>query len=247
VVAEYAVHPAADPDVNRPALAAMVEQMDAAIGRLLAVLRAAGRERDTLVVFTADHGPMGASERRKPLRGAKADLYEGGVRVPLLLRWPEGIAAGQVRDAIVSGMDVFPTVLTACDVPVAETVDGLSLWPVIRDGSRPLAREASYWHYPHYHHLGLGPCGAIRMGEYKLLEWFRPAPVYELFNLATDPGETRNLAAVEPERCDALLRCLREWRRSVGAQEMQPNPVYDPAAPTRLLPPVGDEVRLKDS
>jgi arylsulfatase A len=243
LMARFSRHPAADPQVNRPALGAMVAQMDAAMGRLLAALRERGRERDTMVVFTSDHGPLAPSELRKPLRGAKADLYEAGIRVPLLLRWPERIAPGQVCDEMVTGMDLFPTLLNACGGPAESAVDGLDLWPLIRGKVGPLGREAMHWHYPHYHHLGLGPCGAIRAGDYKLIEWFGREPAYELFNVTDDPSETRNLATTEPARCAELAARLRQWRQSIGAQEMRPNPGYDPAAPTRILPPATDRLR----
>ncbi len=247
LAAKYATHPAADPEVNRPVFAAMVELLDAAMGRLLDALHRAGRDRDTLVVFTADHGAMGASERRKPLRGAKADLYEGGLRVPLLLRWPGRIAPGQVRDALVSGADLFPTLLTAAGATPATALDGVNLWPVIGDVSAPAPHDALHWHYPHYHHLGVGPSGSIRVGEHKLIEWFGPTPRLELFDLGADPGDARNLAAIEPGRRDALRRRLHAWQVEVGAQAMTPNPGYDSAAPTRLHPPAGDAIPGKDS
>jgi arylsulfatase A-like enzyme len=247
--AKYAAKPDADPDINRPTLGAMVEELDREIGRLLYALRSAGRDRDTLVIFTADHGPMGPSEQRKPLRGAKADLYEGGLRVPLLLRWPGHIGAGQVREQIVSGADVFPTALAVAGCTPPGPIDGLDLWPAIQDPAYRFARDALHWHYPHYHHLGLAPCGAIRVGEEKLIEWFEPSlgargasgPAYELFDLAADPGETRDLATARPQRCAELLQQLREWRRAVQAQEMRVNPGYDPTAPTQLIPPAGDQ------
>lgn len=255
LVARYAARPGADGAVNRPVLAAMIDEMDRATGRLLDALRTAGRDRDTLVVFTADHGAFGASERRKPLRGAKADLYEGGVRVPLLLRWPGRVPSGAVREHVVSGMDLFPTLLAAADAPADANVDGRDLWPVIRDAGQSLARDALCWHYPHYHHLGLGPAGAIRVGNFKLVEWFEAAlgatgargPAVELFDLAADPGETRNLAAEMPGRCAELRERLRAWRHAVGAQEMQLNPAYDPSAPTQLLPPAGDSASRRIS
>lgn len=244
---KFTAHPAADAELNRPALGAMVAQLDAAVGRLLAALRATGLDRDTLVVFTSDHGAMGASDRRKPLRGAKADLYEAGVRVPLLLRWPGPIAAGQVRETPVSGTDLFPTLLTACGVGAPTEGDGLSLWPLIQDPAHALPREAMYWHYPHYHHLGPGPCGAVRFGDYKLIEWFGRPSRLELFNLAKDPGETCNLAAEEPARRDELARRLQAWRHEIGAQEMSANPDFDPTAPTRKLPPAGDSADTRNS
>ena len=247
LVAKYAARSGADPEVNRPVLGAMVEQMDTAIGRLMDALRR--RERDTLVVFVADHGPLAPSERRKPLRGSKADLYEGGLRVPLLMRWPGRIAPRQVRDALVSGTDLFPTLLAAAGVTNHLPVDGLNLWPVIEDPKGQLARAELCWHYPHYHHQGIAPCGAIRVGDFKLIEWFEPvlnptparsSIAYEMYNLALDPGETRNLAEADPARRDALLRQLRKWRTVVGAQMMRPNPEYDHTAPTSVLPPLSD-------
>jgi arylsulfatase A len=252
LVAKYQAKPGADPQVNRPVLGAMVEQMDAAIGRLLDALHKAGRDRNTLVIFTSDHGPLGASERRKPLRGAKADLYEGGLRVPLLLRWPGRIAPAQVRDALVSGVDLFPTILAAAGIAEGPPVDGMNLWPVISSERAALSRTELCWHYPHYHHLGLGPSGAVRVADFKLIEWFEPSlhpgnskrPPYELFNLASDPGETYNLAEAEPARRDALVRQLHKWRGAVGAQMMRPNPEYDPARPTQVLPPISDSVAV---
>ena len=235
-IARHAARPGADPDVNRPAFAAMVEGLDTATGRLLDALHRAGRERDTLVVFTADHGPLAPSDVRKPLRGAKADLYEGGLRVPLLLRWPGRMAAGAVHGAPVSGADLFPTLLAACGAPYG-LVDGVNLWPALDDPAHATWRPALHWHYPHYHHLGRGPCGAILRGEHKLIEWFGREPRVELFNLAADPGEARDLAAAEPTRAAALLAELRAWRRNVGAQEMTPNPDYNAHAPTDLLAP----------
>lgn len=255
LVAKYAAKATADAEVNRPALGAMIEEMDRETGRLLEAIRAAGRDRDTLVVFTSDHGALGAPDSRKPLRGAKADLYEGGLRVPLLLRWPGSIPPGIVRRELASGADIFPTILAAAGAAFDATIDGLSLWPVIRDASQRLSRDALHWHYPHYHHLGIAPGAAIRAGSLKLIEWFEPClgvrgtprPQCELFDLADDPGETRNLAELQPSCRDELLQSLRAWRRSVNAQEMRLNPEYDPAKPTRLLPPADDTTPNEDS
>jgi arylsulfatase A len=253
LVAKHAAKPGADPMINRPVLGAMVERLDAAIGRLLDELRRSGKERETLVVFTSDHGPLAPANRTKPLRGAKANLYEGGLRIPLLIRWPGKIASRQVRDAVVSSADIFPTLLAAAGAE-HPPVDGMNLWPVIDEPAHPLPRTELCWHYPHYHHLGIGPSGAIRVGDYKLIEWFEPAlnvsrageaPACELFNLNRDPGESCNVAETEPERRDALLRQLRKWRGAVGAQPMKPNPNYDPSVPTRVLPPPGSATEFE--
>jgi arylsulfatase A len=246
-VAKYAAKAGADHEVNRPVFGAMVEQLDAATGRLLAALRGSGRERDTLVIFTSDHGPLGPSARRKPLRGAKADLYEGGLRVPLLMRWPEKIAAGAVREQLVSGADIFPTIVSACGGQSDSEIDGVSLWPLVLGERAGLPRDTLHWHYPHYHHLGPGPCAAIRVGDWKLIEWFGVAPRYELFDLAADPGEEHDLAANEPAQRDELRRKLQAWRDAVGAQMMQPNRRYNPAEPTHVLPPEGDSALRRNS
>ena len=156
------------------------------------------------------------------------------------MRWPDHTAAAQVRDAMVSGMDVFPTLLAAVGASSAGEVDGVNLWPVIQDAAAPAPHEALHWHYPHYHHLGRGPCGAIRAGDFKLIEWFGMPSRCELFNLARDPGETNDLAATDISRRDALWQDLRAWRNQVGAQEMSPNPAYDASALTQLLPPADD-------
>lgn len=247
LVAKHAAKPGADAKINRPVLSAMVEQLDTAIGRLLEAVRHGGKERETLVVFTSDHGPLAPARRTQPLRGAKANLYEGGLRVPLLLRWPGKIAARQVSETLVSTADLFPTLLAAAGAEHSP-VDGLTLWPVINGAAQSLPRTELCWHYPHYHHQGLGPSGAIRVGDYKLIEWFEQAMQVpggrggsgcELFNVSRDPGETCDLAGMEPERRDALLVQLRRWRAAAGAQMMKPNPEYESGVVTRILPPPG--------
>ncbi|MBL9215924.1 MAG: sulfatase [Opitutaceae bacterium] len=246
-VRKYAAKPGAERDGNRPVVAAMVEEVDRSVGRLLETLHATALARDTLVVFTSDHGAFGRSTERKPLRGAKADLYEGGIRVPLIWHWPGRIAAG-ARSALVFGTDLFPTLLAAAGAPVPAGLDGHSLHAHLLDPAvPPPPRAALHWHFPHYHHLGLAPSGAIRAGRHKLIEWFdrslggAAGPACELYDLEADPGETRDLAAAEPALCAALAARLREWRREVGAQEMRPNPAFDPArGGTEAVPPPGD-------
>ncbi|MDO8540874.1 MAG: sulfatase [Opitutaceae bacterium] len=253
VIEKYARQPGADETMNRPVLAAMVEEMDKGVGRLMEALAASGRGRDTLVIFTADHGPVGPADTRQPLRGAKADLYEGGLRVPLLLRWPGRIPTGAVREQPVTGADLFPTVLEVAKIKSAEPVDGSSLWPMIENGGHRLVHDALFWHYPHYHHLGIAPAGAIQADGWKLIEWFEPSlgaagaltPRCELFNLEADPAETHDLAPTERTHCEQLLGRLRDWRRSVGAQEMRLNPHFDPRQPTRILPPALDTSALE--
>lgn len=247
LVEKYRAKPGADDDGNRPVLAAMVEELDRSIGRVLAALRTTPRGRNTLVVFTSDHGAFGRSVNRKPLRGAKADLYEGGVRVPLIVQGPHQFSVG-VRSSAVFGVDLLPTLLDYIGQPGTASFDGRSFAPLLRDPAAVSPHAALYWHFPHYHHLGLAPCGAIRRGSYKLIEWFdrtiggaTDGPGCELYDLVVDPHETRDLAAEQPGRVAEMLDQLRAWRHEVGAQEMVPNPDFDPGrGGTRSGPPPGD-------
>ncbi len=236
---------------HRPVLMAMMEAVDRSVGLLLDALDQAGRARDTIVVFTSDHGAFDRSVERKPLRGAKADLYEAGIRVPLIVRWPGRIKGGAVSDVVIQNSDVFCTLCDLADVaPARPTPDGVSLRDVLLAGARELPARDLYWHFPHYHHLGLGPCGAIRSGAFKLIEWFDGSiggaperPPYELFDLAADPGEHHDLAAGKAETCARLAGRLRAWRREVGAQEMTVNPDFDATlGPTLPPPPTGDPI-----
>ncbi|MBL9191166.1 MAG: sulfatase [Opitutaceae bacterium] len=249
-IARFAAKPGADRDCNRPVVGAMVARVDRGVGRLLDELRQSGRDQDTVVVVTSDHGAFGRSDERKPLRGAKADLYEGGIRVPLLLRIPRNRSGPRVISAPVFGTDLLPTLLELAGLPPPRASDGCSLVPLLRDPSAPTPHAALFWHFPHYHHLGRAPCGAIRAGRWKLIEWFEETvggagvsePV-ELFDLETDADESVNLARQEPERAASLLEQLRAWRKAVGAQDMVPNPAFDPArGGQRAAPPPGDPV-----
>lgn len=244
LVAKYAAKPGQELRSNRPVIAAMMEEVDTGVGRLLDFLGSSGLERDTLVVFTSDHGAFGPSNERKPLRGAKADLYEGGIRVPMILRWPARIEPGE-RAMPVFGTDLFPTLLEICGLRCHSPCDGVSFADsVLRPGVEPVAREEFCWHFPHYHHLGIAPCGAIRMGRWKLVEWFErtiagvnDGPPRELFDMESDPAETTDLSASHQELCSKLAGRLAAWRRRIGAQEMKPNPGYNPGDAARALPP----------
>jgi arylsulfatase A-like enzyme len=222
----------------------MVEQVDASVGRLLDHLESSGREGDTLVIFTSDHGAFGPSNERKPLRGAKADLYEGGIRVPFIFSWPGRIAPAE-RAGPVFGADLFPTLLEICGLRCGSPCDGRSLADaIIGGGSEPPPREELCWHFPHYHHLGIAPCGAIREGRWKLVEWYdrtiggaHDGPAYELFDLENDPGEDNDLASAKPAVRDRLAARLARWRERIGAQAMKLNPDYNPGDYAHAVPP----------
>jgi arylsulfatase A len=166
----------------------------------------------------------------KPLRGGKGGLYEGGLRVPLLIRWPGKVPAGKVESTPVISTDLVPTLLAATNTaPSPQPSDGVSLLPLLTAGKKP-DRASLAWHYPHYSNQRGFPGGAIRQGDWKLIESFDDGHI-ELYNLSEDPSETQNLALSQPGRVADLRSGLHAWRTQMDAQPMRgPNPDYDPLA-----------------
>lgn len=234
LVAKYPAQGNGHPE-DVPVMAAMMEMVDDSVGQVLARLDALGLRENTLVIFYSDNGGLLRDAAQTPFRGGKAELHEGGIRVPLLMRWPGVIAPGRVSAALVNTMDFFPTLLelSGARPESNQQLDGISLASLIRTGVAP-ARDTLYWHYPHYHPAGKGPSDAIREGDWKLIEFFEGTlaghgPALELFNLRDDVGEETNLAASQPERVAAMRARLANWRESVGAQLPTLNPAYDAA------------------
>jgi len=235
MIAKYERKPGPDGGINNAVYAAMVEHVDAGVGRIVAKLRELGLEDDTMVVLTSDNGGLRRMytgegplvTTNAPLRGEKGTLYEGGIRVPLIVRWPGRIAAGRTCDVPVTSVDFYPTLRDAAGLAGDgdQALDGESLLPVLT-GARSLKRDAVYWHYPHYHHSR--PAGAVREKAWKLIEFYDDHHV-ELYNLANDIGETNDLAGRKPRRARRLREGLEAWRRSVGAAMPAPNPNHDPA------------------
>jgi arylsulfatase A-like enzyme len=163
-----------------------------------------------------------------PLRGAKGFMYEGGIRVPLIIKWPGIIKAGTESAELVTGTDYYPTILQMVGLPLMpqQHADGVSLGPVL-GRQEQLDRDAIYWHFPHYSNHGLqSPGAAIRSGEYKLLEYFENGTV-QLFNLNDDLSEQNDLSKMHPEIVQHLQAKLLKWRNEVGAKMMSRNPNYD--------------------
>lgn len=214
--------------------AAMVDAMDQAVGKVLAKLDELGLRENTLVVFTSDNGGLSTSEgwptSNRPLRGGKGWIYEGGIREPLVVRWPGVAKAGTTLATPVGSPDFLPTLLDAAGAKSAagQRVDGVSLRPLLADGAKP--DRALFWHYPHYGNQGGAPAAAIRRGDWKLIEWLEDGRL-ELFNLAADLSETTNLAAREPGRVATPQAELHAWQKDVGARAPTPNPGYDAAKP----------------
>jgi arylsulfatase A-like enzyme len=214
---------------DHPVYAAMVEAMDLAAGKVLDAIQRLGLSERTVVLFTSDNGGEssagGAPTSNVPLRAGKGWLYEGGVRTPLIVRAPGVTRAGTVCDGPVTSTDLFPTILDLAGLPLQPRLhlDGASIRPLLRGDRR--SREPLFWHYPHYGNQGGAPGGAIRKGEWKLIEWYEDGQL-ELFNLASDPGEKQNLAGKFPARVRELHTLLRDWRRANGAVMPSPNPRY---------------------
>lgn len=243
--------PSRESEWCEPVQAAMIAQLDDSFGRLMLGLEESGLDENTIVVFTSDHGAFADSEKRKPWRGAKADLYEGGLRVPFLVRFPTGLPERALVSSAVSMADLLPTLaeLSGINLPNIE-LDGRSLVTGIVNGNATDFHQTFYWHYPHYHHCGLSPCGSMVRGRYKLIEWFESSigesdtrPPFELFDLESDPWEEYDIARARPEVVEEMANALRGWRNSIGAQEMVPNPDFDPGlGGQRSEPPIGDKI-----
>jgi len=235
LIEKYERKPKPGDGVNNPVYAAMIEHLDSSIGRILKKLNELGLANDTVVVFFSDNGGLRQRFDGKgttvttnaPLRDEKGTLYEGGIREPLIVRWPGVVKPGSVCSVPVSSVDVCPTFLETAGVKgdPSHVLDGESLLPLLKQTGE-LKRDAVFWHYPHYHHST--PAGAIRTGDWKLIEFFEDNRL-ELYNLKTDIGEKNNLAQEMPEKARELQWRLAGWRRSVKADMPTPNPDFDRA------------------
>ncbi|MDG1897091.1 MAG: sulfatase [Fuerstiella sp.] len=212
---------------GKPDYAAMVESVDDSVGRVLQTLRELKIDQRTLVIFTSDNGGFAKATDNSPLRANKGSNYEGGLRVPVIIKWPSQTQPGSVSHEPVISTDFYPTILAATgqDERPFQHVDGENLVPVLT-GQGELDRDALYWHYPHYNqHPQSFPPGVIRAGEWKLVEAFETGK-RSLYNLASDLGETTDLAEQNPGKAAELYGKLKAWRDRVGADPMLPNPEY---------------------
>jgi len=219
---------------GNPIYAAMLESLDESVGRILKKLDDLKLADHTLVIFTSDNGGVSALTQgmpptsNLPLREGKGFLYEGGLRVPLIVRLPGVTKAGAANAEPVCLIDLLPTILAACGIKNEEPRDGISLLPMLK--GEPLTRDFLAWHYPHYHN-GM-PGAAIRSGDWKLIEYYENGRK-ELFDLKKSPNESQNLAESQPEMVKMLSNKLEAWRKQVGAKAMMPNPDYTPNPPAK--------------
>ncbi|MCI0745053.1 MAG: sulfatase [Verrucomicrobia subdivision 3 bacterium] len=215
--------------------AAMIESLDESAGRIVKKLEELNLTDRTLVIFTSDNGGLSVREGPRtpatsnaPLRAGKGHLYEGGLRVPLIIKWPGRVKPGSVTGTPVAVLDLFATMLDAAGQRHAARsgTDSISLMPLLEKSGR-YRRDAIYTHYPHYSNQGGRPGSAIRESDFKLIEFFEDNHL-ELYNVAADIGETADLAKLMPTHASYLHSKLRKWRRRVSAQMMEPNPRYRP-------------------
>ncbi len=209
---------------------AMVESLDQSVGRVLRQLQKLGLETNTIVFFFSDNGGLSTAEgwptSNLPLRAGKGWPYEGGLREPLLVKWPGVTRPGSVYEQPVISMDFYPTILEMAGLPPrrAQHVDGVSFAPLFHGD--PLPERPLFWHYPHYSNQGGKPHDAIRDGKWKLIQWFEDSQV-ELYDLQSDVGEHHNLAVEQAETAKTLQQKLRTWRQEVGAQMPTANPQWE--------------------
>lgn len=208
--------------------ASMIETMDANVGKVLDALDRLGLAEDTVVVFMSDNGGLSTSEgaptSNVPLRAGKGWLYDGGIREPMIVRWPGVTRPASTCSVPVISTDFYPTILEIAHLPPrpGQHIDGMSLVPLLQQ-TGSIRREAIYWHYPHYGNQGGSPGGAVRAGQWKLIEFFEDGRL-ELYNLTSDLGERHDLSRQDPRRTSDLHARLTAWREQVGARMPTPNP-----------------------
>lgn len=204
--------------------AAMIENVDHNVGRVLSELDELGLTDNTIVIFYSDNGGLNNSTNNAPLREGKGFLYEGGIRVPLIVKWPGHVAGGTTCEEPVISDDLYPTIMEMVGkgVKPAKDIDGLSLVPLLL-GNKHLKRDQLCWYYPHY--TQQMPGYAIRKGNYKLIEYYDPLKI-ELFNLQEDIGEKHNLAKNNPEKIIELRHSFDEWLKRMNPIMHTPNPNY---------------------
>ncbi len=223
---------------KHPVYAAMVEAVDQAVGQVLAKLDELGLTDRTVVLFTSDNGGLSTSEGHPtanfPLRAGKGWLYEGGIRVPLLIKWPGVVRPGSTCDTPVISTDFYATILEMAGLPLRpeQHRDGVSLVPLLRGSVDPAPDRPLFWHYPHYGNQGGFPGAAVRLGRYKLLLRYEDGRIH-LYDLATDIGERHDLAQELSEQAEQLRGLLYRWLEAMDAEFLRPKP----GGPEPWLPP----------
>lgn len=217
------MHPETDTKArqNNPHLAAQLRSIDDGIGMIMDKLDELGLTENTILIFTSDNGGETRVTSNAPLREGKSTLYEGGIREPLIAKYPGKIPSGKICHEPTISCDFYPTFreILGLNKDPEQEIDGMSIWPLMKIPSNSLKRNTFFWHYPleKSHFLGGRSSGAIREGDWKLIEFFDTGEI-ELYNLADDIGEQNNLAEEYPDIRQAMLGKLINWRKELGAQ-----------------------------
>jgi len=214
-----------------PVYAGVIETLDDTIGRLLAKLEALKLADKTIVIFTSDNGGLHVPEgphpkitHNTPYRAGKGFVYEGGLRIPMIVRWPGHVAAGKIVDVPVINTDWIPTLMELAGLPAPSGLDGVSVAALLA-GHGPAPSRSFFWHFPHYTNQGSRPSGAMRDENWMLVEYYDDE-VVELYDLRNDVRETQNVAAQQPARVAKMRGALAAWRNGVNAQRNTPNPNF---------------------
>lgn len=220
---------------KHPVYAAMVEATDLAVGEVLETIDSLGLTDDTIIIFTSDNGGLstvGVSPTSNlPLRGGKGWIYEGGIREPWIIRYPKLTKAGEVNHEPICSIDLFPTAVKAAGVDIEHNIDGLDLTPLLGGGT--LDRKALFWHYPHYSNQGGIPGGAIRIGDYKLIERYEDGSVH-LYDLNKDLAEQNDISSQHPQLVTSMRKQLHSWYQETGAKFLQEKNGLKPWRPSYL-------------
>jgi arylsulfatase A-like enzyme len=214
---------------SNPVYAAMIWSVDENLGKLFKALNELKLEDNTIIIFTSDNGGLSTSEGsptcNTPLRAGKGWLYEGGIRVPLIIRLPGNKNSGMEINTPVSSIDYFKTIceMTGSD-PGKSEQDGVSILPLLKN--KAIADRPLFWHYPHYSNQGTQPGSAVRLGNFKLIDNFETG-MQELYDLGKDLSETNDISASNPDKTRELFDLLKEWRKATGAKPMEPNPKWN--------------------
>ncbi|MEC3879168.1 sulfatase [Parapedobacter sp. 10938] len=251
LIKKYLGKAPADGYPSNAVYAAMITHLDNSVGRVMNTLDSLGISDNTMIIFYSDNGGLHrrfdeiplidkavehfydgdslqyVASSNAPLRDEKGSLYEGGIRVPLIISWPKKVRPGTKSEAMVTSPDLYATLgdVAGTPLPAKQVTDGISLTHTLLTGKKPADRPL-FWHYPVYHHSA--PASAVRKGDWKLIEWYENNSV-ELYNLKKDIGETRNLAEKRKGKAAELRSLLHEWRLAVGAELPVNNPAFDPA------------------
>ena len=224
-----------DKEENNPIIGAMIETLDKSVGEIINKLKILDLFDNTLLIFCSDNGGKHKHALQTPFKKGKGWLYEGGIRVPLIISWPKKIKKPFISHQMTSSIDFLPTILkvTNSDLYSKDEHDGIDISSIFSNQIQLINRDELFWHYPHYHNgSGMKPASAMRWKNYKLIEWHEPTLLnndnqIELYDLTVDPGESNNLSSKIPDIAIQMRNKLRDWTNEVDAKMPQVNGVYD--------------------